>query len=453
MADFTIHARPAGKRIKDFSEVAVGLNKKQAVDHAKIYLERESSLQGQGCPLGTEAFSFLKLLAKGNVDGALEVIHQHNPMPGITGRFADEPFAETDVRNRDNERISLRALERFAADNGRAKVLSRGKKAGERIAIFGSGPSGLTAAAFLVQKNFDVHVYESYHQAGGSLRYGISEFRLPQKVLDNQIRYIESLGVTFHYDHTLGQTITFAGLLKNGFKAVFLAVGAGQPKMLNIPGQNAQGIFSGDDVLLNINLMRAETNPRSHTALNIGQKVVVIGGGNTAVDCARTLVRLGRSVTLVVRGTADDLQVKPFIRQHLQEERVKIEPFINTIKYIVDDFGVVKGIRCRRLDYADVNEKDQWQLVEVKDSDFDMEADTVIVAVGHLPNTVMVKNDPDLKLKRDGAIWTKRNSCMTSVDGVFAGGNVVDGPGPLLWAMLSGKQAAEEINDFIILRK
>lgn len=401
------------------------------------------------CPLGTDIFGFIGFLKKGDITGAWQAIIEENPFPALTGRFGAEPGLSVQVMNKAGEPVGYRMLERFIGDEADYSPWKEQPAAtGQRVAVVGSGPAGLTAAYFLRKAGHEVTVFESRGKCGGVLRYGYPEFRLPQAIVDKTIAWLEECGVTFTCNVMIGQTRGFEQLRNDGFDALFLATGAGIAKRLKFHHQPIPGVVSGDEFL---SLCRFATGDVNAVA-GLGKRVVVIGDGNTALDCARTCIRFGADVVLVSQGTRDDFKVKNFIAEHAREEGVRIEALTRALDLGLDERGMIDHVKCRRFDFADENNSGVWKLIEVPDSDFTLSAETVIVAVGHEPNALFARNEGGIKLNSDGTIWTKNESHMTEIDGVFSGGNVVDGPGSLMAAMVSAKTAAGEINEYLGLK-
>jgi glutamate synthase (NADPH/NADH) small chain len=450
LSKFNIQAVTPEKRIKNFSEVICGLNKKQIIEQAKIFIDhKDAAADKEGCPLGTDVFAVLELIAQGNVTGAFAKIKEKNFLPAITGRFCEEPFDEIEACDKDGYLISIRMIERFLSDTVTIKAPKKVQpKKIENIAVIGSGASGLTAAGDLALLGHDVTVFEAMHECGGVMRYGIPEFRLSRKALNSDLDYLKSLGVVFKTSVLIGQTISYE-TLKEEFDIIYLSTGAGLSAEMKVPGEQAAGVLYGDDFLMKINLLQGHKYPKYTTNLLLGEKIVVIGSGNTAVDCARSCARLGCNVTMAIRKTEQDLHVKPIHTRFLQEEGVKLECLVNVVEILQNKGRQVYGVKSRRYDYADLNEDGQWTLEEVADSDFDIEADNVIIATGHKPNALYAKVFGALKLNKDGTIWTEKDSSKTSLKNVFVGGNVSDGAGSFMWAMLSAKEAVKEIKEYL----
>ncbi len=391
------------------------------------------------------------MLAQGKVYEACVKLKERNILPAVTGRFSQEPYEGTQVFSKEGSLISVRALERFIADYSKDKQAPEKypESRGVDVAVIGSGPAGLFAAAKLKRLGYGVTVYECLDKIGGVLAYGIPEFRLPKEILNSEINYMKSLGIKFKTNVLIGQTLSIDDLFKKGNKAVFLTLGAGLCSTIDITASDAPGVVYADSLLKKVNLMNAHQYPRYHTKLNVGKKVLVVGGGNAAVDCARVLRRLDREVSIVIRSTIDDMNIKSLVCDHAKAEGIKIETLLNPKEILKNDQGFVAGVRFRRFDYVDEKGDDVWTLKEIEDSDVVIDADTVVVAVGHKPDTRMLKLDPDVRVNKNGAVWTKRNTSMTSKPGVFIAGALPDGAGSIMWSMLSSKKVAKQIHEYL----
>lgn len=379
---------------------------------------------------------------------AFEVISETNPFPSVTGRLLSEPFQQIQVFNKNGELISVRQMERFVGDFRPRPALKTADKNRPAVAVVGSGPAGLMAAHGLIRKGYPVTVFECLPVFGGVLRYGYPEFRMPQVVVNRVIQDIAVQGVDWVSNHFFGTTVSVENLLDRQFQAVYLATGAGLSKRLQIPGENCPGVICGEEFLMNINVLKAG-QADSQAEFGIGSQVVVIGNGNAALDCARISVRLGAKVRLIAKSTREDFAVRPFLVEQAQEEGVVYELLTNTVAILPDERGFVRAVKCRRLDYADTSRNEKWELVEDPGSEFEIPAQTVIVAVGHQANSLAVRHHPLIQIGQDGRVQTRTGSSMTAREGIFAGGNAVDGPGPLVSAMLSSRKAVEDIDRYL----
>ena len=404
----------------------------------------------KGCPIGIDIPGFIRLLREGNVTAAYEKIKEQNPLPSICGRICSAPCELSCILTEEGAPIGIRALERYASDFGRTKPVKRSSIVGnsKKVAIVGSGPTGLSAAGELAKKGYQVTIFESLDRPGGVLRYGIPEFRIPKKILDQEIQDIKSLGVEIETNFYVGQTTTLEELSQKGFSAILLAMGAGLPKFMDLPGANLGGVYYGEEFLMRVNLTKSKIFNRVKADFFLGQKVAVIGSGNTALDCARTAKRLGREVTLIFRRTEDEMRVRKQEREWSKEEGIVFESLVKPMEIVAGQNNFVSGVRCIRMDYAETETSDQWELTAVPDSEFVLDVDTVVIAIGHRPNSLISRMVPNLKINEDGTIVVDEKN-QTSISGVFASGNIVTNAGPVVEAIAAGKQAAENINRYL----
>ena len=448
-----ISQQKAKERIKNFFEVALGFSKEEAEAEASRCLQCKEAACIKGCPVEIDIPTFIKLIKEGKQKEALEKIKEKNNLPAVCGRVCpqEDQCEAMCVLNKKKIPINIGALERFAADYEMAegqgpKAKSSGLRA--QVAVVGSGPAGLTCAADLAKMGYQVTLFESLHIPGGVMVYGIPEFRLPKKIVKGEIDYIKSLGVDLKTDTLIGKTFTIEELLKEGFKAIFLAVGAGLPQFLGIPGENLDRVYSANEFLTRINLMRAYKFPEFATPINIGEKVVVIGGGNVALDSARSALRLGKDVTLVYRRTEKEMPGRLEEVQNAKEEGVKFKFLTQPVKILGDKQGFVKGLECIQMELGAPDESGRRRPVPLKDSNFVLDADTLIIAIGQNPNPLLSKATAQLKTNPDGTIIVDKNY-MSSIPGVFAGGDIITGADTVISAMGAGKKAAAAIEKYI----
>jgi len=424
------------------------LTRGEAIENAKIYLERERSVKGDGCPLGTDIFAVLRPLAKNDVGAAFEKLLETNPLPGITGRLAPEMYAETQVFNKKGNRISLRAIERFLADNSNIrKPAERAPKLKQKIVIIGSGPTGLSAASRFIRHGYQVTVLESSHVLGGSLSYLYPVFRLPARVVESVLSYLGQSGVEFSTNAILGRDVALEELLDKDNSAVLLACGAGVPKSLGLAGEDAAGVVAVEDFFKLRHWMKAGIPPYA-TPLEVGQKVVIAGAGEKAFDAARIMVRLGRAVTIVIEGSESHLGVDPEMARLAAEEGIKVRTFARPKKVLADQSGCVKGLACQQLDYR-IAANGALHIVEEADAEFTLEADTVLTTAGVEADTLFLRGTAGLQFGPDGALGTSPGSAATPVRKVFAAGRVVAPSLTLMERIMAGIRAAAEIEGFI----
>lgn len=399
--------------------------------------------------MGIDIPAFLRFLAEHRVTEALAKIREQNPLSGTCGRLCTAPCETSCVSNEQDAPLGIRALERYATDFGKPKFAMRKPqvRAGKKIAVIGSGPAGLTAAGILAQKGYRVTIFEAFEEPGGMLRSSVPSFRLPLKILNEEIKEIQLLGVEIKTNCYAGKTITFSDLTTQGFEAILLATGAGVPQLLDLPGANFGGVYYAEEFLMRVNLSQArESGKTRDNDFRLGAKVVVLGAGYMALDCARAAVRLGKQVTWVSTQSPEDKKVIREESVYAEEEGIQIESLARPLAILNNERYFVRAIKCVRLDYADVNTRGQWELIPVPDSEFTLEADSLIIAMGQEPNSLIRRDVQQLKVNDDGTIWVNPDDSMTSMHGVFACGNVVTKSTPMIEAMASGKAAAENID-------
>ncbi|MDP1854072.1 MAG: NADPH-dependent glutamate synthase [Candidatus Omnitrophota bacterium] len=454
-----VRQQPAKERIKNFFEVALGFSKEQAEKEAARCLQCKNPPCVRGCPVEIDIPAFIALIKEGRVGESLAKIKEKNSLPAVCGRVCpqENQCEAACILSKKGEPIDIGALERFAADYGESPVTSHTltgtgqspvKNKLTKVAVVGSGPAGLTAAGELAKMGYSVTLFESLHSAGGVLVYGIPEFRLPKKIVQNEVDYIQSLGVELRTDFLVGKTITVSDLLKEGYSAIFIATGAGLPQFLGIPGENALGVYSANEFLTRINLMKAYKFPEYATPVNIGKKVAVIGGGNVALDCARSALRLGKEVILVYRRGEKEMPGRLEEIENAREEEVIFNFLTQPVKIISDKNGVVKGLECVKMELGEPDESGRRRPHPVKDSSFILDLDTIILAIGQEPNPLLIRATPELKTNPDGTIAVDEHF-QTSMSGVFAGGDITTGADTVISAMGAGKKAARGIDGYI----
>ena len=446
--------QPALERIKNFLEVALGFSKEEAEEEASRCLQCKNPACRKGCPVEIDIPTFIKLIKEGKRKEALDKIKEKNNLPAVCGRVCpqEDQCEAVCILNKKKVPINIGALERYAADyelvtrSQGHKVTSQGRLA--KVAVVGSGPAGLTCAADLAKMGYQVTLFESLHIPGGVLVYGIPEFRLPKRIVHKEVEYIKSLGVDLKTDTLIGNTYTLNELFKEGFEAIFVAVGAGLPQFLGIPGENLNRVYSANEFLTRVNLMQAYRFPEYATPINIGKKVAVIGGGNVALDSTRSVLRLGSEAMIIYRRTEKEMPGRKEEIGNANEEGVKFKFLTQPIKIIGDSKGFVKGLECIKMRLGEPDESGRRRPLALKDSNFIQDADTVIVAIGQNPNPLLSKVTGGLKTNKDGTIVVDKKF-MTSLPGVFAGGDIITGADTVISAMGAGKKAAEEIDKYI----
>ena len=441
------------ERAKNFEEVALGYSPEEALKEAERCLLCKNPLCVKGCPVEIDIPGFIKEIREGRFLSALKKIKETNLLPGICGRVCpQETQCEAKcIRNRKGEAIAIGALERFVADYGRekgeGKLKVRNKKS-IKVAIVGSGPAGLSCAGELVRMGYAVTVFESLHELGGVLRYGIPEFRLPRKVLDYEIEKLKEEGVELKTNVLIGKTYTLEQLFKMGYKAIFIGTGAGFPYFLGIPGEDANGVYSANEFLTRVNLMKAHKFPDFDTPLRIGEKVGVVGGGNVAMDSARVSLRIGaKEVIVIYRRTEKEMPARREEVINAKEEGIKFHFLTQPIEVIVEN-GSIKGIKCLRMKLGEPDESGRRRPLPIPGSEFILSLDTLIVAIGQGPNPLLPSTVKGLRLGRKGNIEVDEKGA-TSIPGVFAGGDIVTGSATVIEAMGAGRKAAFSIHEFI----
>ncbi len=457
MANMSLDKNPmpvqeADVRNKNFSEVALGYTKEQAMSEAERCLNCKHKPCVAGCPVSIKIPDFIKEVAAGNFEKAYEIINEDSSLPAVCGRVCPQ---ETQcehlcVRGKKGDPVGIGRLERFVADYHNANAKDKAVKPegnGHRIAVIGSGPAGLTCAGDLAKKGYDVTVFEALHLAGGVLVYGIPEFRLPKSIVGKEIETLKELGVTIMTNTVIGKTLTVDELFEDGFEAVFIGSGAGLPKFLSISGENLNGVYSANEFLTRINLMKAY-KPDSSTPIQHGSKVAVVGGGNVAMDAARCAKRLGADVTIVYRRTAKELPARAEEVEHAQEEGIAFKFLTNPLEVKGNENGWVSGLYCQQMELSEPDDSGRARPVPVKDSEFEIQADCVIMALGTSPNPLIKSTTGGLDTQKWGGIIADENG-KTSREGVYAGGDAVTGAATVILAMGAGKTAASAIDEYI----
>ncbi len=442
-------------RATNFEEVCLGYNEQEAVDEATRCLNCPNPQCVKGCPVSINIPKFIQELKEGNVEQAYQTISESSALPAVCGRVCpQESQCEGKcIRGIKGEAVSIGKLERFVADTARERgIKPQGatEKKNKKVAIIGSGPAGLTCAGDLARMGYDVTIFEALHEAGGVLVYGIPEFRLPKDaVVKKEIENVESLGVKIEKDVVIGKSVTIDSLMKDeGFEAVFIGSGAGLPRFMNIPGEQALGVFSANEFLTRSNLMKAFSED-STTPIMKPKKCVVVGGGNVAMDAARTALRLGAEVHIVYRRGEEELPARKEEVEHAKQEGIIFDLLCNPVEILEDENGWVKGCRCIRMELGEPDESGRRSPVEVAGSEFEIECDAVIMSLGTSPNPLISSTTDGLDINRRKCIVADEENGKTSKDGVFAGGDAVTGAATVILAMGAGKAAAKGIDEYL----
>ena len=447
----------ANERIKNFSSVALGYSEEQAVLEAKRCIQCKKPACIEGCPVEIDIPGFIKKIAEKNFSEAIKILKNKNNLPAICGRVCpQETQCEIKcVLAKKGEPVAIGRLERFAADwemenSAKSEVRSPKSNNGTKIAVAGSGPAGLTCAADLAKMGYDVTIFESLHETGGVLMYGIPEFRLPKKIVKTEIDYIKSLGVNIKTNVLIGKTKTVQELFDEGYKAIFVGTGAGLPQFLGIPGENLNRIYSANEFLTRVNLMKAYKFPEYDTPIDIGKRVAVIGAGNVAMDAARVSLRLGADEVLIVyRRTEKEMPARLEEIEHAKEEGVKLHLLTAPVRFIGDENNNVTGMECLKMELGEPDSSGRRRPVPIKNSEFKFDVDTVVMAIGQSPNPLLPKTVPGLQVGKHGNIITDEKTGATSIPGIFAGGDIATGASTVIEAMGAGKRAARAIDDYI----
>lgn len=442
-------------RATNFEEVCYGYNKEEAMEEAARCLTCKNAKCIKGCPVNIDIPGFIKEVKEGNFEEAFKVIGQSSALPAVCGRVCPQ---ETQceglcIRGIKGEPVSIGKLERFVADwakeNG-IKPEPPKEKNGHKVAVIGAGPAGLTCAGDLAKMGYDVTIFEALHQPGGVLVYGIPEFRLPKdKVVKMEVENVKALGVKVETNVIIGKSTTIDELMENeGFEAVFIGSGAGLPMFMGIPGEISNGVFSANEYLTRSNLMKAFRDDHD-TPIKMGKKVAVVGGGNVAMDAARTALRLGAEVHIVYRRSEAELPARAEEVHHAKEEGIIFDLLCNPTEILADENGWVKGMKCVRMELGEPDASGRRRPVEIPDSEFEMELDTVIMSLGTSPSPLISSTTIGLDTNKRKCIIADEENGKTTKDGVYAGGDAVTGAATVILAMGAGKAAAQGIDEFI----
>ena len=450
-----VREQEAQVRAKNFDEVCLGYNMEEAKCEAERCINCKNAQCMKGCPVAINIPGFIEQVKLGNIEEAYKIISESSALPAVCGRVCpQESQCEGKcIRGIKGEAISIGKLERFVADWAREngiKPAPAKEKLGKKVAVIGSGHAGLTCAGDLAKLGYDVTIFEALHEAGGVLVYGIPEFRLPKEaVVAKEIANVESLGVKIEKNVIVGKSVTIDELMdEEGFDAVFIGSGAGLPKFMGIPGENANGVFSANEYLTRSNLMKA-FNEDSNTPIMRGKKVAVVGGGNVAMDAARTALRLGAEVHIVYRRSEEELPARVEEVHHAKEEGIIFDLLTNPVEILEDENNWVKGMRCVKMELGEPDASGRRRPVEVPGSEFDMELDTVIMSLGTSPNPLISSTTKGLETNKWKCIVADEEHGKTTKEGVFAGGDAVTGAATVILAMGAGKAAAKGIHEYL----
>ncbi len=441
-------------RNKNFEEVALGYTYEMAVNEARRCLNCKNKPCVSACPVAIDIPAFIERVANEDMEGAFEIISRSSSLPAVCGRVCPQ---ETQcegkcVRGIKGEPVGIGRLERFVADWHREHSTEAPKmpeQNGHKVAIIGAGPSGLTAAGDLAKMGYKVTIFEALHLAGGVLVYGIPEFRLPKVIVQKEIDNLKAIGVDIETNMVIGKVLTIDELFEMGYEAVFIGSGAGLPRFMNIPGESLKGVYSANEYLTRINLMKAY-KPDSHTPIKHSKNVAVVGGGNVAMDAARCAKRLGaENVYIVYRRGMEELPARKEEVEHAMEEGIIFKTLTNPVEVLGDEDGMVRGMKCVEMELGEPDASGRRRPIVKEGSEFELECDTMIMSIGTSPNPLIRSTTPGLDTNKHGCIITEEETGLTSREGVYAGGDAVTGAATVILAMGAGKQAAKAIDEYI----
>lgn len=450
------------ERARNFDEVALGYDEDQAIRESKRCLQCKNRPCVAGCPVGIDIPGVIRLVSEGKFAEAAVLLKTTNALPAICGRVCpqEEQCEEVCLLGKLGEAVAIGRIERFVADWEASHQEQMGLCEVSlepppdlhlaRVAVIGAGPAGLTAAGELACLGYDVTLFEALHEPGGVLTYGIPNFRLPRDILRREVEYVESLGVELKTNVVIGRTLTVQDLFDMGYGAIFIGTGAGLPQFLNIPGENLNGVYSANEFLTRVNLMQARSFPEYVTPVKIGKKVAVFGAGNVAMDAARCSLRLGADrVSVVYRRSRAEMPAREEEIENAKEEGVAFELLTAPVRFLGDEQGWLRAVECIRIELGEPDDTGRRRPVPVEGSEFTIEVDTAIIAIGQSPNPMVRHSTPDLRTTKWGGIVTDEETGATSIPGVYAGGDAVTGAATVITAMGAGKKAAHAIDKYI----
>ncbi|MDY6905404.1 MAG: NADPH-dependent glutamate synthase [Thermodesulfobacteriota bacterium] len=450
--------QPPKERARNFDEVPLGLSPEAAVMEARRCLQCKKPACVEGCPVHVDIPGFIGFIRDGDFTGAIQKIWERNSLPAVCGRVCPQELQCEGrcILGKKDAPVAIGNLERFAADMERAErkagIPEKAPATGKEVAVVGSGPSGLTVAGDLALKGHNVTIFEAFHKPGGVLVYGIPEFRLPKEIVFSEVEGLKSLGVTLETNMVIGRSLTVDELFEQGYDAVFLGVGAGLPMFMNVPGENYAGVFSANEYLTRANLMKAYRFPEYDTPVIRGKNVVTVGGGNVAMDSARTALRLGAENSYIVyRRSKDELPARSAEVHHAEEEGVEFRLLTNPTRFFGDENGRVTGMEALKMELGEPDASGRRRPIPVEGSEFTIDCDLVIIAIGAGANPLLTNATEGLQLNKRGYIVADEKTGKTTRRGVWAGGDIVTGSATVILAMGAGRIAADSMDDFLTL--
>jgi glutamate synthase (NADPH/NADH) small chain len=445
-------------RRRNFIEVPLGLTPEMAMEEAKRCLQCKSPKCVEGCPVSIDIPAFIGKIAENDFSGAIAKLWERNALPAVCGRVCpqEEQCEGRCIVGKKGAPVAIGYLERFAADyernNGTGAVPQVAEKTGKKVAVIGSGPSGLTVAGDMLLKGHDVTIFEAFHKAGGVLVYGIPEFRLPKEIVANEVAALEKMGAKIECNSVVGASVTIDELFEEGYDAAYIGVGAGLPRFMNLPGENLIGIYSANEYLTRTNLMKGYLFPEYDTPIARGKNVVVLGAGNVAMDSARTAMRLGAdSVKVVYRRSRDEMPARNEELHHAEEEKIEFVLLTNPTQFFGDENGRLTGMECLKMELGEPDASGRRRPVPIEGSEYRIDCDLVVVSVGSNANPLLTNSTPDINLNRWGNIVADQVTGKTSKKGVWAGGDIVTGAATVILAMGAGRAAANSMHDYLTL--
>jgi glutamate synthase (NADPH/NADH) small chain len=448
--------QPAEERIKNFKEVPLGYTEDEAAEEARRCLQCKKPACSTGCPVEIDIPAFISLVAEKKFAEAAKKIKETNSLPAVCGRVCPQEIQceSRCVVGKKGEPVAIGRLERFVADwerdKGKVEPPPRPRPKHKKVAVIGSGPAGLTVASDLAKLGYAVTLFEALHKTGGVLVYGIPEFRLPKAIVQAEVDFVESLGVEIKTNALIGTLYTVTELMQKGYEAVFIGIGAGGPMFMNIPGEALNGVYSANEFLTRSNLMKAYLFPAYDTPIKKSKKVAVVGAGNVAMDSVRTAIRLGaEEVYLVYRRSEQEMPARIEEIERAKEEGAIFKLLTNPVRILGDDKGWVTSMECIRMELGEPDDSGRRRPVPVKGSEFIIDVDSIIMALGTNANPLLPQSTPGLKLNKWGYIMTDEETCGTSIRGVYAGGDIVTGSATVILAMGAGRKAARAIDTYL----